>query len=597
MLPAFSPRLRLGPGLLFDRQQAIFRHGLAHQWAMCEKTGRMENLRRAARGERGGFVGRYYDDSDVHKLAEATLYAVAYHPELPVRAKLDEYVEVVHAAQAPDGYLNSYFQLMHPDLRYRALSSMHEIYCMGHLLEACAAAAEAEIYPQLVQVGQRLTDHLVREFGAEGRPGYCGHQQAEIALARFGRAVNREDALDLSRRMTDFRGVRPTPLEIEFTDETARTLAPWMRAHVGIHGEYDGSYYQDDQPLRDQTTAVGHSVRAMYQFCGALDGYGDSDATLMSALLTIWREMTEKRLYVIGGIGSARRNEGFTVDYDLPSETAYCETCAAVALCMWAARMGLLGVEGAWRVFERALFNNVLAGFNDDATLYNYDNPLEHDGRHVRKPWFECACCPPNVARFLGSITRYLAHPVQGRAQVEVPAALEGELTHPFGEKLVVKIESDYPFGSEIRIETRGSLPLAVMVDRWTAEPRAERVIGSASFSTALRQGWVRAHGSVRDTAGKVAFQRGPVVYALEGRDVEPPIPLNELCIDPEAPVYVQDSGRSIAVTAHRRHPAGEELYDFNRMVEEQELELTLRPFAANGNRGRRPLTVWLRER
>jgi hypothetical protein len=563
---------------------------------MCEKTGRMENLRRAARGERGGFVGRYYDDSDVHKLAEATLYAVAYHPDLPVREQLDEYVAIVQSAQMPDGYLNSFFQLMHPDKRYRALSSMHEIYCMGHLLEACAAAAEAQIYPDLVQVGHKLTNHLVSEFGPEGRPGYCGHQQAEIALARFGRAVNREDALALSRRMTDLRGIRPSPLEAEFTDETAHTLAPWMRAHVGVDGKYDGSYYQDDRPLREQTTSVGHSVRAMNQFCGALDGYGDSDPNLTQALSTIWREMTEKRMYVIGGIGSARRNEGFTIDYDLPSETAYCETCAAVALCMWAARMGLLGVDGAWRVFERALFNNVLAGFNNDATLYNYDNPLEHDGRHVRKPWFECACCPPNVARFLGSITRYLVHPVQGRVQVEIPVALEGEVTHPLGGTLALKIESDYPFGSEIRVEARGGLPLAVMVDRWTGEPRAERVIGAASFSTALRQGWIRAHGSVRDTAGKVAFQRGPVVYALEGRDVEAGVPLAELRIDPEGPVFVTDAGRAIAATAHRLHPVGEELYEFDRLVEDREIDITLRPFAMNGARGETSLTTWLRE-
>jgi hypothetical protein len=258
--------------------------------------------------------------------------------------------------------------------------------------------------------------------------------------------------------------------------------------------------------------------------------------------------------------------------------------------------MGHLGVEGAWRVFERALFNNVLAGFNDDATLYNYDNPLEHDGRHVRKPWFECACCPPNVARFLGSITRYLVHPVQGRVQVEVPVALEGEVTHPLGGTLALKIESDYPFGSEIRVEERGGLPLAVMVDRWTGEPRAERVIGAAPFSTALRQGWIRAHGSVRDTAGKVAFQRGPVVYALEGRDVEAGVPLAELRIDPEAPVFVTDAGRAIAATAHRLHPVGEELYEFDRLVEDREIDITLRPFAMNGARGETSLTTWLRE-
>lgn len=323
-------------------------------------------------------------------------------------------------------------------------------------------------------------------------------------------------------------------------DDAARAFSGGYERLVMVGDDYDGAYFQDDKPLREQRSAVGHSVRAVYQFVGALDCYGGDDPSLLEALETIWETMVERRMYLTGGIGSAAQNEGFTKDYDLPNAEAYAETCAAIGLCLWGSRMALVTGEAKYYdVFERALYNNVLAGVSEDSTGYHYVNPLESLGRHKRKAWFDCACCPPNVARFLLSLERYLATSDDTSVSVHV-AAGQVLRARPGGVAVEVEVESDYPWSGDVVVRVRAESPvrfaLRVRQPGWAsagvcdgAELGADgywRTDREWSSETELRLSWpmsverILPHPKVTANQGRVAFMRGPLVYCLEERDL-----------------------------------------------------------------------------
>jgi uncharacterized protein len=582
-------------------QRAFIEQGLEHQWQMCEQTGRLDNFRRAAAG--GTHQGRVYDDSDVHKWAEAAAYAVALDPKAEVRARLDQTVETIVGAQAPDGYLMTPFQLGRQDERWAGLAGNHEMYCMGHLIEAGVAHAEATCDGRLLECGVRAAACIAGTFGPGLRHGYCGHQEIELALARLTWATGDERWRELGSWMIERRGRRPSPYETESGSATYRGL-------LAPEGEYDGAYCQDDRPLEEQNTAVGHAVRAMYYYCGALDCGPTEGQT--SAMSTIWSNLVAKRMYVTGGIGSAGRNEGFTRDYDLPNREAYAETCAAVGLVMWAWRMAVLTGQAKFAdVMELALYNAVLSGVSLDTTSYFYDNPLDSRGDRSRKAWFDCACCPPNVARLVLSVGRYAFSRLSDGLAIHVPVA--GSVETSIGR---VEIESEWPWSGDVCVtvvgEGQGTLALrcpgwasgAVLrgpdgeadpaLDGYWRVTRHWRPGDRLELRVPIRAEWLSASPQVADCVGRAALRRGPLVYAVESPDVHLFLadPMNVLTeqtqVDPRRRIGLSVEGRT------ERFADGPLYAPFCRPTAEPSM-IQAWPYFAWANAKPMAMAVWLR--
>lgn len=590
MVKITSPFLR-------ERMERLADAGIAHQWKMCDETGRLDNFRRAATGE-GEFEGRLYNDSDVYKLLEASLYAAAEFGGEELRKRNDQVVALIEGAQWDDGYIGNVFKLKYKGMLYKALASAHELYCMGHLLEACSAAAELGLSNRLVQVGVRMVDHLVDEFGEGGRQiGYCGHQELELALVRWGNVQGDDRAVALSQRMTDLRGIQPSPLRQQFDNEESKALLEGYRGLVFRGEEYVGEYCQDDMPIREQTKAVGHSVRAMYQFCGALDGYPD-DAELISALESIWDNMVSRRMYITGGIGSASRNEGFTQDYDLPNYDAYCESCAGIGLAMWGSRMSkATGKAHFMEVFEQVVLNNVLAGISLDTCLYHYVNPLASRGNHRREEWFECACCPPNLARFILSLGRYVAWQERDEIVLGLLVGMEGE----FG-KVSIKVESGWPYegGAVVSGVNRSGGPVSIRYRHWQRGWETVEVDnGHFTFSVEgeFRPSWMKSNPEIAENVGRVALMHGPMVYCLEEVDLGFPVTQFQVAtMGPLVPIEPEHGlwKRNYKV-AGELDQKWDSLYSANR-AETYVHTTELVPYFAWNNREASSMQVWIAE-
>ena len=603
--------VRLSDGFWTAWQGAMAATGLAHQWRQCEETGRIENLRRCGRGEVGGSQGLRFNDSDVYKLIEACAYALALDPGCSIRAQVESAVEIICAAQMADGYLNSHIQLVHPGKQWKSLCAMHEMYGAGHLVEAGVALYEATGDSRLLDVGRRFADHIMSVFGPSGRFGYPGHQELEIALVRLSSSTGEGKYGEYASWLVRSRGSKPSPFEAELADHEACAMSPGVRALFIKDGEYDGAYAQDDVPLVEQSRAVGHAVRAMYFYCGALDCMGGDDA-LMRALSRIWDGLVSGQMYVTGGIGSSEHNEGFTTEYDLPNLEAYAETCAAVGLVMWAWRMHLASGEARYvDVLERALFNSVLSGVSFSCDRYFYENPLESDGRHSRKAWYACACCPPNVARLVLSVGRMAV--CSGDGEISVAMPLAG--TYSAGPA-TVEIESEYPWsgGFVVRLsEVSGLKRLLLRVPEWAEEALVDgepHGPGTVELSRDWKDGdtivvqllmkarWERSHPSVLGNAGRVALLRGPLVYCLEEHDLgsaphlwaaDTGAAVREIAgSDPRQTVDLEVDGTLDALL-------GEGLYrDASRLGREPKAARFV-PYFTWANRGANCMQVWVR--
>ncbi|MGH2604392.1 MAG: glycoside hydrolase family 127 protein, partial [Dehalococcoidia bacterium] len=351
-----------------------------------EATGRIDNFRRAAGQQDGPFQGLYFNDSDVYKWLEAASWSLATDPDPELERLVDETIAAVAAAQQPDGYLDTYYILGDEAGRWTELVRTHELYCAGHLFQAAVAHHRATGKCSLLDVARRFADYICDVLGpAEDgkRPGTDGHEEIELAMVELARETGERRYLEQARYFLDARG-------------------------YGLAG--GDEYHQDHKPFRELDAMVGHAVRAVYLNAGAADIYAETgEPALLAALERLWRNMTTRRIYVSGGIGSRYEGEAFGRDFELPNARAYTETCAAIGSVMWAWRMLLLTGEARFAdLMEQTLYNAVLPGVSLDGQFYYYQNPLEDDGHHRRQPWFHCACCPPNVARLLSSLPGYV---------------------------------------------------------------------------------------------------------------------------------------------------------------------------------------------
>jgi Uncharacterized protein conserved in bacteria len=539
----------------------------------AEPSYSIRNFRIAAGLEEGEFGGWIFQDSDLYKWLEAVAYSLERHPDSELERVADEAIELIGQAQHENGYLNTYFTIQEPGKEWTNLYEAHELYCAGHLFEAAVAYYQATGKRQLLDISCRFADLIAGLFGTE--PGqlqaYCGHPEVELALIKLYQATGEERYLNLSLYFIDERGSKPNYF-IEEWERRGRT-AIWAQGTPNLE------VYQSHLPVREQPVAVGHSVRAVYLYTAMADlARLTGDSKLREACERLWANTTGKQMYITGGIGATHLGEAFTFDYDLPNDIVYAETCASIGLIFWARRMLQLEAKSEYAdVMERALYNNVLGSMSKDGKHFFYVNPLEvwpeasaksPDKFHVkpvRQKWFGCSCCPPNVARLIGSLDEYIYDVSGDGGTVHVHLYIGSEVSFETGgRKITLKQKSDLPWNG--RVEFAVSLPgdadavpfnLALRIPNWfnnenpvlkvngESQPyQIER--GYAKLERAWKDGdkveWllpietklIAANPQIRADAGKAAIQRGPLVYCVEEADNGKPLASLSLADEPE---------------------------------------------------------------
>jgi len=567
-------------------------------------------------------------ESDVAKWIEAASYLLAVSPDPELEASVDEAIELLAGAQQEDGYLNVYFTVVKPGERFTDLRDAHELYCLGHLIEAAVAHHDATGKRSLLDIVRRYADLVCREFGEGGscRGGYDGHQEIELALVKLTRATGDERYLALAKQMIDDRGQQPYYFELE----SQRRKTPGYFQQIFPQREEEAQrfreYNQSHLPVREQAEAVGHSVRAMYMVSAMTDlAVETGDVQLLQACERLWDSVTATKMYVTGGLGSDPSIEGFSAPYVLPTYSGYGETCAAIGLVMWAQRMVNVTCDGRYAdVMERALYNGVLAGGSADGTAYFYGNPLASNGDVHRHEWFGVACCPPNYARLLTSLQTYAY--AQSEEELAVHLYIGGTVRTIAGGGANIVVSTTYP--------ASGSLTLEVEPDGgerdWTLSLRLPEWATSAAVSingeevdleqavtrgyARLRRRWqqgdcvsltfdysprrVWADPRVADSAGRVCLQLGPLVYCLEGVDHSVPVQQLSLPQDADLRTELDDSMGLITILAQAKADLAEEP-DCPYSSQTPRLEgQTLRaiPYFHWANRGQSTMSVWVRE-
>lgn len=534
----------------------------------CEETNRIRNFAVAGGLVNAAHEGRRYNDSDVYKVLEGAAYQLMLHPDPALEQKIDGIIDAIEAAQQPDGYLNTYYTLVKPQERWQDIRNGHELYCLGHLIEAAIAYKQATGKSKLLDVAVRFVDLVEQVFGPgpNQRHDPPGHQEIELALVKLNAETGDPRYLDLAQHFVETRG-RFESRELSY-----------------------GAYAQDHRPVREQTTPVGHAVRLLYQCCAVCDiAHATSDMTLFEPLVTLWNEITERYMYVTGGLGSSPLNEGFTLPYDLPNAIAYCETCASIGMALWAHRMFLCTGEARYLdILELELYNGIPAGYGLSGDVFFYDNVLSSRGAKHRVPWFDCSCCPTNIVRFVPQISTMLfsIDPDEPGILLNIPMACEAELNltgdAPGTPAVKLTVTSEYPWSGAVTIRVDPQQPaprsfkLHVRRPGWcTAEPGITRswnpqpgetvefnaVTGFHTFDRAWSAGdqvqitfpmpmqRVLPHPATFQNNGRVALKRGPVVYCLEGAD-HVGVRVHNLMLPPDAELTLQASPGFLGVGA-----------------------------------------------
>jgi len=578
----------------------------------CDITGRLTNFDKAAakiKGEPnpGEFEGLLFNDSDVYKTMEGWAAVIATEPDAARRAELDKeldaLVDRVAAAQYPDGYIDTYYTLKAGiDKRLTRERWDHETYCMGHLIEAGAVHFELTGKRNLLGVSVRAAEFLRGLYGSGSFTVPPGHEEAELALIKLAEATGEEKFAELAHTLVECRGRAHRELDGTVTP-------PW------------GDYAQDQTPAADLREASGHAVRAGYYYSALADLARLGHAEYRPALDSVWDDVTRHRIFITGGIGPSARNEGFTEPYDIPVHSAYQETCASIALCLWAHRMFLLEGDAKYmEQFERTVYNAVLAGLSLDGTKFFYVNPMLSRGGHTRQSWFECACCPPNVLRFFGELGQY-AYAAQG-GTVYVNLYMQSKASVPFaGGTVELEQTTGYPFDGEIAVAvmnksdrpvtlalrgTPGMATIHIDSDGYGRVHFAPHEGGTVRWCDPMTPQRVYADPRVKESVGRVAIMRGPLVYAAESIDNSGDVPdLGDLVIPPAAAIVQtkDDSGTPLLIAEGMRESGtddGDGASRFGGLYRAGEhlapTKLTMRPYFMWDNRGDSSMRVWLPE-
>ena len=612
--PAPLRDARIVGGFWYPRLETIRTRTLPHIYENLERVGVIDAFRRAA-GEDVGARPALAADSDLFKWIEAASCTLAWAPDPQLEAQLDELVELVASAQEDDGYLNTFYTVEEPGRRWTNLRDSHELYSAGHLFEAAVAHHAATGSPRLLDVARRFADHIEATFGREPgkRRGYCGHPEVELALLRLADATGDERYVRLAEYFVDERGREPYYFDVE--EATRGSVNAFGEVFAVNTGEERRRYNQSHTPVVEQREMAGHAVRATYLYAAATEvAARTGDAELAAAMRRLFEDLRAKHLYITGGVGSSRLNEGFTKPYDLPNETAYAETCASIGLVFWAHRLARIdGTGEPLDVLERALYNTVLGGMSMEGTAFFYENHLADDGSYERCSWHDVACCPPNVARLLASLASY----VYLVSEDDITVALFAESTarliargtdvrltqrteYPIGDRVRLTIECDDPLATTLRVRIPSSVELdSVVLD---GEPVAVEAVARDRFLVFERT-WsgrheielrlqmtprlTRAHPLVAADAGRVAVEVGPLVHCVElPVGGAPPQAFELEAVERTAAGTLACLGSLPSVEDTDLYPSA--------ALPRRPAELDAVPFYDRGNRGSGAYAVWL---
>ena len=566
--------IRLTGGFWGDLQRTNATAVLKHCLEWMERLGWIANFDRVARGATSGpRPGWMFSDSEIYKLAEALAWEHGRTGDAWANKALEALVDRIAAAQDEDGYLNTCYGHAGQAARYSDLSSGHELYCLGHLLQAAVARLRTVGEDKLVEIARRAADHVCREFGPDGRAGICGHPEIEVGLAEFGRALAEPRYTAQARLFLERRG--------------HRTLEP-----IAL---LDHSYFQDDQPVREAEAWRGHAVRALYLAAAAVDVAVDTgDEELLEVLQRQWSRTVERRTYLTGGMGSRHQDEGFGEDWELPADRAYCETCAGIASNMVSWRLYLATGEPRYAdLMERTFYNVIAASLGADGRTFFYANPLHQrtaaapmrpdevnpraEGG-VRAPWFDVSCCPTNLARTLATWNSYAAS-VEGDTVTLLQYA-SGEMRFRLDEGvLALRVATGYPHDGRVRVEVLEApdreLRLRLRVPHWAEGAK----LTDASGERGAEPGWAQTSRRfepgetvmldlpvaprltwpderIDAVRGCAAVERGPLVLCAESVDLPQGWSIEDIRIDPETAPRAEGDGAAVRLAAPAPPPA-----------------------------------------
>lgn len=576
------------------------------------KTGRIRNFEKAAKRS-GKHEGIYYDDSDVYKALEAIAYSLKNHPDATLEKKADEWIDKIAAAQLPDGYLNTYYTLNGLENRWTDMEK-HEDYCAGHLIEAGIAYESTTGKRKLLDVAIRFANHIDSTFRIPNRHWVSGHQEIELALMRLYHHTNDTRYLELAKWFLDQRG------------HGYGKGAIWDQWK-------DPAYCQDEVPVKDQTEITGHAVRAMYMYTGAADVAAvTNDAGYVKAMKTIWEDVIGRNMYITGGIGAQGKNEGFGKDYDLPNETAYCETCASVGMVFWNQRMNMLTGEAQFTdILERSLYNGALDGLSLTGDRFFYGNPLASQANHERREWFGTACCPSNIARLVSSLGNYIYSYSDNSIWVNLFIGSDVNIPLKSGN-MGISIKSGYPWKGDNTIEilTSKRTTINIRIPGWLKEPAAEGLYkytdttrikpvvtlngrpvsyqeekGYAVLSRSWKKGdiirfetpmqvrEIVSRPELKQNDERIALQYGPMVYCVEGADN------NKAAFNfvvGEKPAYTVEFNPGLlnGINTIKFNANVIEITADGRSVNTVKKQITAVPYYSWNNRGANEMQVWL---
>ncbi len=597
------------------------------------KSHAIKNFKIAAGLEDSEFEGFVFQDSDVAKWLEAASYILEKYPNSDLEKKVDEVIQLIGKAQWEDGYLNTYFTIKEKGKRWTNLEECHELYTAGHMIEAGVAHFKATGKTKLLDIVCKLADHIYSVFGKEeGKiPGYDGHPEIELALVKLYEVTGDRKYLELAKFFIDERGQEPYYFDIEWEKRG-------KKEHWQGFKKLGREYLQAHKPVRQQKEAVGHAVRAVYLYSGMADVAAyTQDKELFDVCKTLFDDIVKRKMYITGAIGSSAHGEAFTFEYDLPNDAAYAETCASVGLIFFAHCLNKIEPHAKYYdVVERALYNTVIGSMSQDGKKYFYVNPLEvypkevekrFDRHHVkpeRQPWFGCACCPPNVARLLASLGRYIYSYTNDEIYVNL---FIGSSSHVEvgGTKVLLQQVSSYPFEDMVKIDLKPSkearFKLYLRVPGWCENYEVyingeeEQIQKLENNYVCIERLWkendqvilkiptevkmVSSHPQVRSNVCKVAVVKGPVVFCAEEADNGKNLHL--LFVDVNSKCKLEFNSNilgglyTVEVDGFRmaEDDFGQELYKRHR-PKFVPVKIKFIPYYAWGNRGVSEMKVWL---
>jgi uncharacterized protein len=597
-------------GFWSGRQATNHEISLKHAYRKLEDSGNFNNLKLAAGSGAGKYCEPVFMDSDVYKWLEAVSYELVNFPDPELEAMADETIDVLAAAQQADGYLNSYFQVVEPERKWQELAMGHELYCAGHLFEAAVAHHRATGKTKLLDIACRFADHIDATFGPGKRDAVPGHPEIELALVELFRESSQPRYLALAAFFISERG--------------------WGKM-IG-KTPFNTGYHQDRVPVREAEIVEGHAVRQLYLLAGVADIYLETgEKALLEVAERLWHDVTARKMYITAGLGARHFGESFGEAYELPSDTAYAETCATIANMMWNWRM--LAITGEARfaeLIESSLYNGFLSGISLDGQQYFYVNPLVSQGGIERPEWYGCACCPPNVMRQIALLGHYIATTSQDGIQIHqyIASEIAGDLGN--GDTVKVHLETSYPWEGKVKlvIDKTGASPweIALRIPSWCdkasvqIDDRPIDISASAGSYVRYKRAWqpgdviqldlqfsprlIKPNPRIDAIRGSLAVAYGPLVYCFEDVDQPTGVNLSDVRIRSNTPLKaIWQEGLLGKIIGIKVHGAVEDMSNWQDTLycalssanpQYRDLELTAVPYYAWANRGPGAMRVWL---